>query len=79
MNAFFTITTSVVILQLLLGGSLTFNFINADVHVVVGLVVFIFAIATMIVSIVSKPRSRSFANYIDSAGSSDDSPTYTRS
>ena len=52
------ITTAVIFLQLLLGGLLTFNFISADIHIVVGLVVFILAIATMIVVIVTKPRLR---------------------
>lgn len=55
----FQITTVAVFLQLLLGGLLTFDFINAGVHIVTGLVVFVLAIVAMIVSFVSRPRSKS--------------------
>ena len=55
----FQITTIAVFLQLLLGGLLTFDFINAGVHIVAGLVVFVLAIVAMIVSFVSRPRSKS--------------------
>ena len=43
----------------MLGGLVTFNFINVGVHIVIGIITLIFAIATMIVVIVSKPRLRS--------------------
>ena len=55
----FRITTIVVFLQLLLGGLLTFDFIAAGAHILTGLIVFLLAVATMIASLVSKPRSRS--------------------
>jgi heme A synthase len=55
----FGITTIVIFLQLLLGGLLTFNFINAGVHIVVGILTLVLAIATMIAVVVSKPRLRS--------------------
>ncbi|MDG6998726.1 MAG: hypothetical protein JRN15_06400 [Nitrososphaerota archaeon] len=54
----FRITTIVVFLQLLLGGLLTFDFINAGAHILAGLIIFILSVATMIVSLVSKPKSR---------------------
>ena len=53
-NGLVTITTTVIFLQLLLDGLLTFNFINADIHIVVGIIVFILDIATLIVSILSR-------------------------
>ena len=53
----FQITTVAVFLQLLLGGLLTFDFINAGVHIVTGLVVFALAIIAKIVSILTRPRS----------------------
>lgn len=55
----FRVTTIVILLQLLLGGLLTFNFITPSIHIVLGMVVFIIAIATMIVTIVTKQRTRS--------------------
>ena len=55
----FQITAAVIFLQLLLGGLLTFNFMNATVHIVMGFVVFFLAIATMIVALISKPPLRS--------------------
>lgn len=55
----FRITTIVIFLQLLLGGLLTFNFTGAGVHIVMGIIVFIFAIATMISVFLAKPRLRS--------------------
>lgn len=55
----FQITTIVVFLQLLIGGLLTFDFIDVGVHILTGLLVFFLAIATMIVSLVSKPSSKS--------------------
>src|SRR5579872_1962484 len=53
--ALFRVTTGVIFLQLLLGGLLTFDFISAAPHIILGFVVFILAIATMILAIVSKP------------------------
>jgi heme A synthase len=44
----FRITSLVVFLQLLLGGLLTFGFIAPTAHIITGFVVFILAIATMI-------------------------------
>jgi heme A synthase len=54
----FRVTAGVVFLQLLLGGLLTFNFISAAPHIVTGFIVFILAIATMVVALVSKPSFR---------------------
>jgi heme A synthase len=51
----FYITAVVIFLQIALGGLLTFTFISAAPHVIFGFVIFIVAIATMIVSLVSKP------------------------
>ena len=51
----FRITGIVVFIQILLGGLLTFNFIDPLLHIVTGIVVFILAIATMIATLVSKP------------------------
>ncbi len=51
----FRITSIVVFLQLLLGGLLTFGFIAPIAHIVTGFIVFILAVATMIVVFVSKP------------------------
>ena len=57
--ALFVITTTDVLLQLSLGGLLTFNFIDPHVHIVSGFVLFFLTIATMVASIASKPRPRS--------------------
>lgn len=54
----FEITTIAVFIQLILGGLLTFSFIDAGVHIVTGLLVFVLAIATLVLSLVSKPKSR---------------------
>ena len=51
----FSITAIVLAVQLLLGGLLTFGFITASVHIVVGFVLFILAIVTMVYAFVSKP------------------------
>jgi hypothetical protein len=51
----FRITSTVVFLQLLLGGLLTFNFITPLVHIVTGLAVLILAIVTMALVLVSGP------------------------
>ncbi len=53
------ITTIVVFLQLLIGGLLTFNFISAGIHIVMGIIVFLLAIVTMIATIAVKPRIKS--------------------
>ena len=54
MGNLFRITSILIIIQLLLGGLLTFNFITPTLHIMVGLVVFVLAIATMIVALRSK-------------------------
>ena len=54
----FRVTAAVVFLQLILGGLLTFNFISPEPHIILGFIVFIIAIATMIVALVSKPAFR---------------------
>jgi hypothetical protein len=54
----FRLTGIVVLIQLLLGGLLTFAFITALPHIIVGFAVFILAIATMIVSLMAKPSFR---------------------
>ncbi len=46
-------------MQLVLGGLLTFDLIGAVFHILTGFVVFMLALATMIFSLVSKPKSRS--------------------
>ncbi|MDG6998502.1 MAG: hypothetical protein JRN15_05235 [Nitrososphaerota archaeon] len=55
----FRITAIAIFVQLLLGGLLTFDFINAGVHILMGIVVFVLAIGSAIVSLVSKPEQRS--------------------
>jgi len=54
----FRLTAGVVFVELLLGGLLTFSFISAAPHIIVGFAVLILAIITMVVSIVSKPPFR---------------------
>ncbi|MDA4117419.1 MAG: hypothetical protein OK455_03645 [Thaumarchaeota archaeon] len=54
----FRVTAIVVFLQLLLGGLLTFDFVSAAPHIILGFLVFILAIATMIATFVSKPSFR---------------------
>ncbi|MCL4519629.1 MAG: hypothetical protein M1587_10585 [Thaumarchaeota archaeon] len=54
----FRITAIAIFVQLLLGGLLTFDFINAGVHILMGLVVFVLAIGSAIASLVSKPEQR---------------------
>ena len=51
----FRITGVVVFIQILLGGLLTFNFIDPAFHVVTGVIVFVVALASMIVVLMSKP------------------------
>ena len=60
--ALFRVTTGVIFLQLLLGGLLTFDFISAAPHIILGFIVFILAIATMILAIVSKPVFKPIRN-----------------
>jgi heme A synthase len=54
----FRVTAIVVFLQLIIGGLLTFNFISATPHIVAGFIVFILAIAIMVVALASKPSFR---------------------
>jgi heme A synthase len=56
------ITSIAVFLQLLLGGLLTFNFINSDIHIAGGLAVFALVIATTIAALISKPRYKPVLN-----------------
>src|SRR5579872_761463 len=51
----FRLNAVVVFIQLALGGLLTFDFISAAPHIVVGFVVFALAIATMVFTFISKP------------------------
>lgn len=51
-------TAIAVFLQLLLGGLLTFGFVPASPHIILGFLVLILAIAGMIVALVSKPSFR---------------------
>ncbi len=55
----FRITAIAIFVQLLLGGLLTFDFIDPAVHILMGLVVFVLAIGSTIASLVSKPEHRS--------------------
>jgi heme A synthase len=54
----FRLTAIVVVVQLLMGGLLTFDFISPEPHIVVGFIVFILAIVTMVASFVAKPSFR---------------------
>jgi heme A synthase len=54
----FRVTAAVVFLQMLVGGLLTFNFIDPQPHIIIGFIVFILAIATVTVTLVSKPSFR---------------------
>lgn len=56
--ALFRITGIVVFIQLLLGGLLTFDFIDATWHIITGILVFVLALATMIAVLASKPAFR---------------------
>jgi heme A synthase len=51
----FRITSAVIFIQLLLGGLLTFSFIDPTAHIITGFIVFILAVATMVVVFTSKP------------------------
>jgi heme A synthase len=48
----------VVVIQLLMGGLLTFDFISPQPHIIVGVIVFILAIVTMVASFATKPSFR---------------------
>jgi heme A synthase len=52
------VTALVVFLQLLLGGLLTFGFIDPTPHIINGFIVFGLAIVTLLLSLVSKPSFR---------------------
>jgi heme A synthase len=58
-SVLFRVTSAVLVLQLLLGGLLTFGFISVEAHEVAGFVLFILAIATMGVWLTTKPSLRS--------------------
>jgi heme A synthase len=51
----FRLTAAVVFIQLALGGLLTFDFIGAAPHIIVGFIVFGLAIATMVFALITKP------------------------
>ena len=59
----FRITAIAVLIQLAIGGLLTFDFISAAPHIVVGFVVFALAIATMIFTFLSKPTFKPARNF----------------
>jgi uncharacterized membrane protein (UPF0182 family) len=54
-STLFRITGAVVFIQLLLGGLLTFNFIDPTFHIATGVIVFLVALVTMIAALASKP------------------------
>jgi heme A synthase len=54
----FRVTGVAVFLQMLLGGLLTFDFIGAASHILLGLVVFLLAIAAMGIAWTAKPAFR---------------------
>jgi heme A synthase len=54
----FRITGAVVFIQLALGGLLTFDFISAAPHIIIGFLVFVLAIATMVVTWMARPAFR---------------------
>ena len=54
----FRLTGIIVLVQVLLGGLLTFDFVSVLPHIIVGFAVLILAIATMVVSLVAKPSFR---------------------
>lgn len=51
----FRATFIVIFLELMLGGLLTFDFISPASHIILGFIVFVLAIATLLLSMVSKP------------------------
>jgi len=53
----FRITSIVILIQLLLGGLATFNFMAPTIHIITGLIVFVLAIATMVVTLRDNSRS----------------------
>jgi hypothetical protein len=54
----FRVTATVIFLQLLLGGLLTFDFVPVLPHIITGFVVLVLAIGVLVVSLVSKPSFR---------------------
>ena len=50
----FRITSAMIFVQLLLGGLVTFDFIEPLYHIVVGIAVSVFAVATMVTALSSK-------------------------
>jgi hypothetical protein len=54
----FRVTAFVVFLQLLLGGLLTFGFIDPAVHIINGFIVFGLAVASLVLVLISKPVFR---------------------
>ncbi len=53
----FRITSIVILIQLLLGGLVTFNFMAPTIHIITGFIVFVLAIATMVVTLRGNSRS----------------------
>jgi heme A synthase len=56
--ALFRLTAIAIVVQIALGGLVTFGFINPLAHIVVGLIVIALAVATVIVAYRSKPPDR---------------------
>ena len=54
----YQITAAAIFVQLLLGGLLTFSFIDPTAHTIMSFIVFALAIATMIAALISKPSIR---------------------
>jgi heme A synthase len=54
----FHITAAWIFLQLVLGALLVFGYIDTTVHIIDGIIVLGLAVATMVVTILSKPRYR---------------------
>jgi heme A synthase len=54
----FHVTAAWIFLQLILGALLVFGYIDPTVHIIDGLIVFGLAVATMVVTLLSKPRYR---------------------
>jgi hypothetical protein len=56
------LTAIVIFVQLVLGGLLTFNFITPGIHIAVGILVLVLAIATMVSVLVSKQTFKPLRN-----------------
>ncbi len=52
------ITGAVLVVQLLLGGLVTFNYISVDYHIAVGLTLFALSIIVLAISFISKPTHK---------------------